>query len=151
MVGINLVTRCPYCGKLLFENIGVTKYYKYKGKTTRIDSHCGKRFIPDDREDITLARYEMPLRFKRQFPGSILHIITENLTDDMSEEIIEKIVFDNLYNDASIHDEDIENNVDNIKCVIQAIVGQINIQSFNSIPLTKEIENELEYATTICW
>ena len=45
MLGINVVVKCPYCGKVLNANLGITNYYNYEDRTVFVEYHCDRPFF----------------------------------------------------------------------------------------------------------
>lgn len=149
MVGIDVLTKCPYCKKVYPQELSITTYYKHKDKIVRIEHHCDKDFITTDTEGINISRYSIPAYFRRLFLSDIIRIIYENLTDNMSEEKVNEIVFDGLKKNHS--DDEISEYKNEIKTVIEIAVGQINIDAMYSEPLTKDMRDKLKWNNTTCW
>ncbi len=156
MFGNDVVTICPYCKKKLYQNIGITNYYKYKHngdeRMVRIESHCGKQFITEDQEAhrIVPIRYDIPRECNR-FIYSIREYIYNIPEDEFAKYDIDTLTNKVIDYIRSEFDPDmVERNIDNIKMLVQITESTMHFTVFTA-PLTDEVKASLEYNTTICW
>lgn len=151
------ITRCPYCNKVFREDYGIERFYKYENKTgVTINKHsCCGTFIQKPIADITWTRYNIPDKFRKSY----LHYIEECVLEQLSKpelpsehEMLHQVVEYLNSKDGGNHDYvAIAANLRNIKIIIEAIVGQINLSDIFSEPLTKEIKNKLVFENAVCF
>ena len=150
------ITRCPYCNKVLRMDYGIERFYKYENKTgVTINSHygCGA-FIQQPIDDITWARYDISDKFRRAYLYCIEECVFEQFSksklpseDEMLNQVIEYL---NSKNGGNHDYDEITANLQSIKITIEVIVGQINLGSIFSEPLTEEVKNKLVFEGAVC-
>ncbi len=164
MNGLNVLTRCPYCGKLIYKNIGGTNYYNYKGDTVRVESHenCGK-FIttdysyeldmfypPKDGGDLeTCVKYNKffrPIIFRYIFENYKKNTLVEEYVENIMKEIKEK--YGQKYSEEEI--EFFRKKI--VSSVIELLIKREEFDNDLFIAkLTEDVEKDLIYESTIMW
>lgn len=153
MVGEERITRCPYCGKIYETHYGITDYFKYKDRIVTMRQHddCGQ-FITEDIDSLGFSRYDMSEDFRKELLYPTYYATLENLNKGLSEE---ELVASTLPIIKQRIGEDKEGlfaaNIQNIKIIIESVVGQINTHDIYSVKLTDEVENELVWHHRTCW
>lgn len=163
MNGLNVLTRCPYCGKLIYENLGGTNYYNYKGDIVRIKSHegCGKFITTDYRYELNTITpkdgdtYQNCVKYNRFFRPIIFKYVFENykkdtLVEDYVENIIKEIKekYGQRYTEEQI--EFYRNEI--VSAVIDLLVKREEFDNDLFIAkLTEDVEKELVWESTTMW
>lgn len=164
MNGLNVLTRCPYCGKLIYKNIGGTNYYNYKGDTVRIESHedCGKFITTDYSYELDMVyprkngeTYQNCVKYNRFFRPIIFRYIFENYKKDtLVEEYVENIMkeikeqYSQKYTNEEI--EFYRNEI--VSAVIDLTVKREEFDNDLFIAkLTEDVEKDLVYESTVMW
>ena len=157
MFGKDVVTICPFCKKILSENLGGTHYYNYKDgsrvvKGVRVDSHCGKSFITTDCDmpKIIPDRYIIPdyikpwvSRVEKEFLSVPVDQIRKTDIDKHTERVISALK-------SQFGEEAVNKDINDIKMIVQIIDGQLDINVW-TMPLTDEVDTKLESSFTVCW
>lgn len=154
MFGIDVKIKCPYCNKILRTNLGITEYYKYKGKEVIkfFHTNCGE-FICQyvEENSYTFVRYN---GYKLSLIKYIQPIVEKYIENNQSEEDIINNTIIELKNILKKEDKNFNLNKDinDIKVIVQIILGQYkNDSSLWSKKLTNNDIKELEFVKTICW
>ena len=154
---ISYITKCPYCKKIIRKEWGVEKFYDYKDKKNVTIGHhnnCGS-FIQIPIEDISYNRYDIPQDFQKRYLRYIEECVLEQLNKPKlptEKEMLHQVVdylksIDGGKNNYS----DISANWDNIKIIIEIIVGQVNLNDIYTEPLTKEVKKEIIFRHAACF
>lgn len=150
MFGLNIQIQCPYCKKILYRNIGITRYYDYQGKEVILESHecCGDFLCIPEKERSPMDEIKRYAGANVRFYGIVRDVARKYIEKGCSEEdIIQNTLRDLREELGSIVVDPI---IDDMKLLIQVVLGQQE-PSLWSIPLTEEIENSLEVKRVICW
>lgn len=155
MVGINVVYKCPYCNNIIYTDLGVTHFYRYKdiNKNVIIAHHCDKSFItvPIYEDNSYMNRYGFP-RHKLYILGCVETAI-ENVYD---ESVDEDTIINNIIGFLRTSDKYesfrsfIERDINDIKVVCQLKLAHLT-PDFVSLPLVDEIKSNLKNVGTMCW
>ena len=151
------IHRCPYCGKIFRRDLGCETFYNYEDKKdVTIECHrdCGS-FVSSPIPDVSYTRYDVPHKFYRYYTGYIEDCVLQILTLDKlptEEEILNQVIKYLTSKEGGSHDlNEVMTNIDNIKTVIEIIVGQISVKDIFAIPLTEEVENKLIFTHRACF
>lgn len=165
MVGMNLVSKCPYCGKVITQHIGRGQYFIYKEdgyepRIVRIAWHnkCAMYITPDYSLDLIFnPSLTIPLG-KKTLP------ILRCKIDDMacthsSEEIVQELKAD-LLSYVLVHstEENKERNIQSLKDnepyireTVEKICNYYNKADFWSLPLTEDVKTRLEFHSVVMY
>lgn len=150
MFGRDVMYKCPYCGKVIVDDIGITNYYSYGNKVGIIQRHCGKKFLtPDYGLNINLIRYDQEALYRqtKMFPQHIfktmLSVYKEN---DDEDSIIDKTIQELLLENENV-------DINALKTICQIIIGQGNLdfKSMWSLKLEDIDTSKIKSEGTICW
>lgn len=150
MFGKDIIYKCPYCGKIIVSDIGVTTYYSYEDKVGIIERHCGKNFLtPDYGLNVNLIRYDQEALYRqtRMFPQHILKTMLSVYDEkDDEDSIINKTIQELL----SVNENA---DINALKTICQIIIGQGNLDfnSMWSLKLEDIDTSKIKAERTICW
>ena len=140
MFGNDVITRCPCCKELIVENIGLTKYYNYKGTEVRVVNHCDKDFITADFPmDLFAGRYFIPevlVGWKNIVIDTCLEHMEEAYKLDEEQSVL--YLLDKLREKCDVVDEYRAEFTEMLQAAL------VRLQSITGIPLTEEVYDDLE-------
>ena len=140
MDGERKLTRCPYCHKVIVEDLSIVQYYRYKGSKVRITKHCEKDFITTDYPTKLLPdRYHIP-EVLEKWTANVVDVC-ENYAEEavkLDEEGCEKYLLDKLREQCDVVDEYLPD----FKMML--VIVYIRLQGIYAVPLTDAVREKME-------
>lgn len=149
MIGCIRSVKCPYCKKTYEQDLDVTHFYDYKGKSVIITDHgCGK-FITELGETFreTYSRYNF-YQFNPMIRNDVMRIVNDNIDRVTDEVDMTKIVVEEFYNNYAKWEVDAR--FDDLKVLVEICMTYATMPLF-SLLLTDEVKKELKSSHIICF